>query len=143
MCLKTVVKILTILSYIVVWILTGPGTSFSSPQKSGEEKWISYATDEDNTEYFYNAKKIQHMPGNSVKVWVKAVYPEKKSKYLEAELLWEIDCSKKSMRGITAKAKLKDGQPVDLTKPSSWSNIPAGSTAEALYELVCTREKSK
>lgn len=143
MKIKALVRILAFLSLIFSWIASGPGTAFSSSQKAGEEKWISYATDEDNTEYFYNPKKIQNMPGNLVRVWVKAVYPEKKSKYREAELLWEIDCSKNILRGISAKATLRDGSPADLTKPSSWSAIPAGSTAESLHEVVCKRDKKK
>jgi len=141
--MKKTVKILVFLSFVILWVVAGPGTAFSSPQKADGKKWISYAIDEEGIEYFYSPKSVLTMPFNVVRVLVKTVYSEKQSKYREAELLWEIDCSKKSLRGISAKAILKNGKPVDLTKPSSWSDIPAGSTAESLHEIVCTKDKKK
>jgi hypothetical protein len=140
--MKKILKILVCLSLIVPWVIAGPETAFSSLQKAVDEKWISYATDEDGIEYFYSPKRIQNLPGNLVRVWVKAVYPEKQSKFQRAELLWEIDCTKKSLRGISAKTTKKDGTPANLTKPSMWSDIPAGSTAESLCEAVCKKPKN-
>lgn len=141
--MKTLLTFMAVLALTAALVLAGTGVSWSSAKKTEDERWISYATDEDGIDYFYNAKKIQHMPGNIVRVWVKAVYPEKQTKYREAELLWEIDCSRNAMRGISVKATLKNGKPVDLTKPSSWSDIPAASTAESLYEVVCKKPKTK
>lgn len=133
------VKILLVLSVILIWGVAGTETAFSSLKKA-DDKWISYATDEDGSDFFYNAEKIQKLPGKIVKVWVKAVYSEKQTKFRgEGSLVWEVDCTRKSWRGISAKATKKDGTPFNIEKPSEWSVIPDGSTAEALYEVVCKK----
>ena len=137
--MKKIVKILVFLSVIALWGVAGTETAFSSLQKA-DNKWISYATDEDGTDFFYNLEKIQKLPGNIVKVGVKAVYSEKQSRFRgEGEFLWEVDCARKSLRGISASATKKDGTPFNISKPSEWSDIPEGSTAESLYEVVCKK----
>jgi hypothetical protein len=137
--MKKIVKILVFLSVIALWGVAGIETAFSAVQKA-DDKWISYATDEDGTDFFYSPKKIQKLPGNIVKVGVKAVYSEKQSKFRgEGELIWEVDCTRKSLRGISASATKKDGTPFNISKPSEWSVIPEGSTAESLYEVACKK----
>ena len=137
--MKKIVKILVFLFVILLWGVAETETAFSSLQKA-DDKWISYATDEDGTDFFFNLAKIQKLSGNIVKVWVKAVYSEKQSKFRgEAKFLWEVDCNRRSLRGISVNAIKKDGTPVNITKPSEWSDIPAGSTAESLYEVVCLK----
>jgi hypothetical protein len=71
--------------------------------------WEHYATDEDGGGYFYNTSTVKHLKGNHVTVQVRAIYSAKKPNYSQAEFLWEIDCSKKSLRGLTANAKKKMG----------------------------------
>jgi hypothetical protein len=108
---------------------------------ASQEKWEPYALDEDGTGYFYNADTIQHLKGNRVKVWVRAIYSEKNPKYSQAEFQWEVDCAKKSMRGLAANAKKKDGTSENITETSGWSNIPADSTAETLHEIMCKKKE--
>ena len=139
--MKKILKVLVFLTVIVPWVAAVTAEVSSSVQEVADEKWIPYATDEDGTDFFYNPKNIQRKSGSIVSVWVKAVYPENQSKFREAKLLWEIDCTKKSLRGISAKAVRRDGTPVNLTKPSVWSDIPDGSTAESLYEGVCGKPR--
>ena len=141
---KVIMKVLVFLAVMVLWMVAGTGTVFASVQKVADEQWIPYAADEAGTDFFYSPKNIQRKPGNIVSVWVKAVYPEKQSRFREAKLLWEIDCTKRSLRGISAKSARRDGTPVNITKPSVWSDIPDGSTAESLHEVVCKEpEKGK
>ncbi len=45
------------------------------------------------------------------------------------------------MRGITAYAVKKDGTKDIIKQPSDWSDIPAESTAETLFDIVCTKGK--
>ncbi len=45
------------------------------------------------------------------------------------------------MRGITAYATKKDGTKEVIKQQSDWSDIPAESTAETLYGIVCKKEK--
>lgn len=120
-------------------------TEASTPakQESSTEKWEHYASDEEGAEYFYNPGTLTHVKGNLVKVWVRAIYSEKNQKYSQAELQWEINCTKKSMRGLTAKAKKKDGTQDLVNKSSDWSAIPSESTAETLYEAVCKKKGKK
>jgi hypothetical protein len=107
------------------------------------EKWQYYASDEDETDYSYNAADIKRMQGNIVRVWVQAKYSEKNLKYSEGRFQWEIDCSAKTMRGIQAYAKKKDGTSAIVTESSDWSIIPSESTAETLYEKVCKKPAKK
>jgi uncharacterized protein YwgA len=74
---------------------------------------------------------------------VKALYTEKNKKYKEGQFQWEIDCAKKMMRGLAATVKKKDGTSEAITQSSDWSTIPAESTAETLYETMCTTSKDK
>jgi hypothetical protein len=117
----------------------------SSPAKqdASKEKWEYYASDEEGTDYSYNPNTLKHMKGSLVKVWVRAVYSEKNPKYSQAQLQWEIDCAKKSMRGLTAQAKKKDGTRENIKTPSQWSAIPSESTAETLYDTVCKKKEKK
>ncbi len=71
------------------------------------------------------------------------MYSEKNPKYSEAKFQWEINCTKKKMRGLKANAKKKDGTSAIITESSDWSVIPSESTAETLYEKVCRKKDKK
>jgi hypothetical protein len=107
------------------------------------EKWQYYASDEEETDYSYNAAAVERMQGSVIRVWVQAKYSEKNPKYSEGRFQWEIDCSAKTMRGIQAYAKKKDGTSAIVTESSDWAIIPSESTAETLYEKVCKRPAKK
>jgi hypothetical protein len=107
------------------------------------EKWEYYATDEEETEYFYNVNNIEHLKNTLVRVWVQAIYTEKNQKYTMGRFQWEIDCSKKRMRGLQAFALKKDKTTTSVNESSRWSTIPAASTAETLYETVCKKPVKK
>ena len=111
-------------------------------KETAKDKWEPYASDEEGAGYFYNAGTIQRLKDNRVKVWVRVIYSGKNPKYSQAEFQWEVDCTNKSMRGLTANAKKKDGTSENITEASGWSSIPTESTAETLYEIVC-RKKDK
>lgn len=139
--MKKILKISALLSVVMLFFVANTETALSSVEKSN--KWVSYAIDEDDTEFFYDPNKLQKLPGNIVKIWVKAVYSEKQPKFRgEAKFLWEVNCIRKSLRGISANATKKDGAPVNTTKPSEWSDIPEGSTAESLYEIICKKPET-
>jgi S-adenosylmethionine hydrolase len=121
------------------------GQSQASPPAKHDatsEKWEYYASDEENTEYSYNAGTVERH-GNTVKVWVQAKYSEKNLKYSDGRFQWEIDCQKKQMRGLQAYAKKKDGTSAVVTESSDWAIIPSESTAETLYEKVCKKPAQK
>jgi len=122
-----------------------PAAASTTPakQEGQQDAWIYYATDEDDTAYAFNPTNVERLQDDHVKVWVKALYAEKNKKYKEGQFQWEIDCGKKTMRGLAATIKKKDGTSEAVTKISDWSSIPAGSTAETLSENVCNKDKKK
>ena len=145
--MKAAAKLLTLfycLSIVFLVHQAGASTSVDASsrikQEASKDKWEPYELDEEGTAYFYNAGTIQHLKGNLVRVWVRAIYSEKNPNYSQAEFQWEINCAKKSMRGLTANAKKKDGTLESISESSDWSLIPAESTAETLYEIVCGKK---
>ena len=139
--MKAAVKLLSLFFCLSLVLLTyQSGASTPAKQEASKETWEYYASDEEGTAYSYNPDTLTLGKGNLVKVWVRAVYLEKNPKYSQADLQWEIDCIKKSMRGLTARAKKKDGTQENIKKSSEWSAIPADSTAETLYETVCKKD---
>ncbi len=144
--MKTAAKLLTAFFCLsLVFLSYQSGASSPGKQEVTEvtrERWEHYATDEDDTGYFFNSDTIRHAKGGLVRVWVRAIYSEKNPKYSEAKFQWEIDCTKKKMRGLKANAKKKDGTSAIITESSDWSVIPSESTAETLSEKVC-RKKNK
>jgi len=142
--LKTAAKLLTVF-FCLSFIMLAYQSAASSPDKKEavKERWEHYATDEDDTGYFFNSDTIKHLKGKLVRVWVRAFYSEKNLKYREAKFQWEIDCTKKKMRGLKATAKKKDGTSAIITESSDWSVVPSGSTAETLYEKMCGKKSTK
>ncbi len=142
--MKTAAKLLTALFCLsIVFFSFQSGASSPDKQEVAKERWEHYATDEDDTGYFFNSDTIQHEKGGLVRVWVRAIYSEKNPKYSEAKFQWEIDCTKKKMRGLKANAKKKDGTSAVITESSDWSIIPSESTAETLSEKVCRKKNKK
>ncbi|MBI4683749.1 MAG: hypothetical protein HY755_00940 [Nitrospirae bacterium] len=142
--MKSFVKSFFILFMLAALVFLSSNSSLALKTPSENEKWDDYAVDEEGNAYFYNSKNVQHMTKNIVRVWIKKFYSQQKSKVEEAKLLWEIDCSKKTMRGIQAHMKNRDKTSDTIKKPSEWSSIPSESTAETLYEIVCKKgEKAK
>jgi hypothetical protein len=117
----------------------------SSPGKPEvlNENWQFVASDENGGRYFYNSKALERGKDNHVKLWVRAIYSEKNPKYTQAEFQWEMDCTKKSMRGLSAKASKKDGTAEIITESSDWSPIPAESVAETMHDTVCKKKEMK
>ena len=145
MIVITVVKSLVILYCLSIVLAVHPAAASTTPatQEVQQDAWIYYATDEDDTAYAFNPTNVERLQGNLVKVWVKALYTEKNKKYTEGQFQWEIDCTKKTMRGLAATVKKKDGTSEAITKISDWSSIPAESTAETLFENVCNSKDKK
>jgi surface-adhesin protein E len=146
--LKTAVKLLSLFFYLSIVFLsyqaeasTPAEASSPATKKALKENWKYYTSDEDGAGFYYNPETVQHGLENHVKVWVRAIYPEKNLKYTNAEFQWEIDCTKKSLRGLSASARKKDGVIETTTEPSNWSPIPSESTAETLYETVCKKKE--
>jgi len=141
---KTAAKLLTAFFCLsFVFLAYQSGASSPDKQEATKERWEHYASDEDDTGYFYNTDTIRHLKGKLVRVWVRAFYSEKNLKYSEAKFQWEIDCTKKKMRGLKANAKKKDGTAAVIAEASDWSVIPSESTAEILYEKVCGQKNKK
>jgi hypothetical protein len=148
MIVITVVKSLVILYCLSIVLAVHPAAASTTQAKQEvqQDVWLHYATDEDGTDYSFNPAKVQRLQGNLVRVWVNAKYSEKNQKYTEGQFQWEINCSKKTMRGLAATAKKKDGTSATITQSSDWSNIPAESTAENLFEITCisiSKDKKK
>jgi hypothetical protein len=144
MIVATFVKSLVILYCLSILFVVHPAAATTpAAQEVQQEAWIYYATDEDETAYAYNPTSVERLESNLVKVWVKALYTEKNKKYSEGQFRWEIDCTKKTMRGLAATVKKKDGTSEAITKISDWSPIPAGSTAETLFDNVCNSKDKK
>ncbi len=151
--MKTAAKLLTLLLFCVSILFLSSQSQASSPAKpeassrtkpeASKEKWKYYASDEEDVGYFYNVNDIQYLKGNLVRVWVQAIYSVKNLKYSDAKFQWEIDCTKRRMRGLKANAKKKDGTTTTIKESSDWSDIPAESTAETLYGIVCKKKDVK
>jgi hypothetical protein len=142
---KAAAKILTLLFCLSIMFLSYQSEASSTPAKknTAPEKWEYYASDEEGNGYFYDTDNVEHLKGNHVTVWVQTIYPESHPKYSTARFQWELNCSKKKMRGLQAYAKKKDGTSTTVTESSDWSVIPAESTAETLYEAVCKKPGKK
>jgi hypothetical protein len=142
---KTVLTSLVILYCLSIVSAVHPAAASTTQaaQAVQQDAWLYYATDEDGTDYSFNPAKVQHLQGNSVRVWVNAKYSEKNQKYTEGQFQWEIDCAKNTMRGLAATVKKKDGTSEAIKQASDWSNIPAGSTAENLFEITCNKNVDK
>jgi hypothetical protein len=139
------VKSLVILYCLSIVLAVHPAAASTTPatQEVRQDAWLYYATDEDGTDYSFNPAKVERLEGNLVRVWVNAKYSENNQKYKEGQFQWEINCSKKTMRGLAATTKKKDGTSATITQSSDWSNIPAGSTAENLFEITCNSKDKK
>jgi len=140
MIVTTAVKSLMILYCFSMVLAIHPAAASTTPAKQEvqQDAWIYYATDEEDTAYAFNPTNVERLKDDHVKVWVKALYAEKNKKYTEGQFRWEIDCAKKTMRGLAATIKKKDGTSEAITTTSDWSSIPAGSTAETLFDNVCS-----
>jgi hypothetical protein len=145
MIVKSTVKYVMFLYWMSIVLAVHPATASTTPaaQEVQKDEWLYYATDEDGTEYAVNPAKVEHLQGNIIRVWVNAMYSKDNQKYTEGKFQWEINCSKKTMRGISATVKKKDGSLATITQSSDWSNIPAGSTAENLFEITCNSKDKK
>jgi len=145
MIVTKVVKSLVIFYCLSIVLAVHSAAASTTPAKQEvrQDAWIYYATDEDDTAYAFNPTNVERLQGNLVKVWVKALYAEKNKKYSEGQFQWEMDCAKKTMRGLAATIKKKDGTSEAITKISDWSSIPAGSTAETLFENMCNSKDKK
>lgn len=141
--LKPVLKTLAFALVFMAFLTAHAGASSPFKPDPSLDKWEFYDTDEDGTSYLYNASTVEHQKGGLVLVWVQAVYTDKNPKFREGRFLWEIDCSKKRMRGRTAYVTKKDGVKETITQSSDWSPIPAESTAETLHGLVCKKTEKK
>jgi hypothetical protein len=145
MIVTTVVKSLVILYCLSIVLAIHPVAASITPAKQEvrQDTWTYYATDEDLTAYAYNPSNMELLQDNHVRVWVKALYSEKNQKYTEGQFQWEINCSKKTMRGLAATMKKKDGTSATIRQSSDWSKIPAESTAETLFENMCKSKDKK
>ena len=133
---------LSVVLYIVLAV--NPATaSTPAKQEVQSDTWFYYATDDEGTSYSLNPANVERLEGNLIKVWVRAVYPEKNPKYKEGLTQWELNCAKKTMRGITSSIKKKDGTSAAITAPSDWSDIPNDSTADSLFEVTCGAKGKK
>jgi hypothetical protein len=145
---KAAAKLLTLLFCLSIMLITYQSEASSPPANQAKqdtlpEKWEYYAADEEDTNYFYDAGNIDHLKNNYVRVWVQALYSEKNLKYTFGRFQWELDCSKKKMRGLQANVKKKDGTFTTVTESSDWSAIPSESTGETLYNTVCKKTDKK
>lgn len=138
--LKSLIFLYSLTLVFTVHPATASTPAAQDTQKNMQGTWIYYATDEDGADYALNPAKVERLQGNLVRVWVKAVYPEKNPKYTEGQFQWEIDCAKKTIRGITATTIKKDGTSATISEASDWSSIPDESTAETLYEITCNKK---
>jgi len=145
MIVITVVKSLVILYCLSIVLAVHPAAASTTPasKEVRQDAWVYYATDDDGAEYAFNPTNVERLQGNLVRVWVKALYTEKNKKYSEGQFQWEIDCAKKTIRGLAATVKKRDGTSEAITQASDWSPIPAGSTAETLFEAMCGKDKKK
>jgi hypothetical protein len=144
MIVITVVKSLVI-PYCLSIVLAVHPAAASTPttQEVRQDAWIYYATDDDGAAYAFNPTNVERLQGNLVRVWVKALYTEKNKKYTEGQFQWEIDCAKKTMRGLAATVNEEGWNVEAITKSSDWSSIPAESTAETLFETMCNSKDKK
>lgn len=126
--------------FVVLVFCYAAFSSTPAKQEAAQDQWEFYAADEDGNRYAYNAANVERLKNNRVKVWVQSVYAEKNPKYKAGRFQWEIDCSKKRIRGLQAYATKKDGSSITLTESSDWSDIPADSTAQKLQEMTCGKK---
>lgn len=146
MIVKTAVNFITLFFLLSIVFVVKPAVGTTPPKQeatSAQESWLYYASDENDAAYAFNPTNIERLKDNHVKVWVKVLYPETNPKYKEGQFRWELNCAKKTMRGLTATATNKDGTATTIMQSSDWSPIPVESTAEILFERMCKKEEKK
>lgn len=103
-------------------------------------RWRHYATDTDNTIFFYDRKSVVKQI-NKAKVWIKfgdpVNYENTSHFYKEATALKEIDCNTRLIRSIEWNFVSLKGEQKDYTSPTKWENIEPETPDDVLVEAVC------
>ena len=112
-----------------------------SPDRS---RWNHYASDFDDTIYFYDTKSLQKN-NNHIKVWIKFGEPVNDENgtrfYKEATALKEMDCRTRLIRSIEWNYLSMKGDYKIFNSPTKWENIEPETAEDALLEEVCTQPK--
>lgn len=108
-----------------------------SPDRS---RWRHYATDADNTIYFYDRKSVVKQ-SYKAKVWIKFGDPTNDENtshfYKEATALKEIDCNSRFIRSMEWNFVSLKGEQKSFPSPTKWENIEPETPDEVLVEAVC------
>jgi hypothetical protein len=103
-------------------------------------RWRHYATDTDNTIYFYDRKSLVKQ-SNKARVWIKFGDPMNDENtrhfYKEATALKEIDCNIRLIRSIEWNFLSLKGEQKSYPSPTKWENIEPETSEDALLEEVC------
>ncbi len=104
-------------------------------------RWRHYATDGDNTIYFYDRKSVV-IQSNKAKVWIKFGDPMNDENtglfYKEAIALKEIDCNSRLIRSLEWNYLSFKGEQKSYPSPTKWENIEPETPDDVLIEAVCT-----
>jgi hypothetical protein len=103
-------------------------------------RWRHYATDTDNTIFFYDRKSVVKQI-NKAKVWIKfgdpVNYETASHIYKEATALKEIDCNTRLIRSIEWSFLSLKGERNSYPSPTKWENIEPETPDDVLAEAVC------
>jgi hypothetical protein len=103
-------------------------------------RWRHYATDADNTIYFYDRKSVVKQL-NKAKVWIKFGDPMNYENtghfYKEATALKEIDCNSRFIRTLEWNYLSLKGEQKSYPSPTKWENIEPETQEDVLIEAVC------
>jgi len=107
-------------------------------------RWNHYASDFDDTIYFYDTKSLQKN-NNHIKVWIKFGEPVNDENgtrfYKEATALKEMVCRTRLIRSIEWNYLSMKGDYKIFNSPTKWENIEPETAEDALLEEVCTQPK--
>lgn len=108
-----------------------------SPDRS---RWRHYATDADNTIYFYDRKSVVKQ-GAKAKAWIKFGDPindnPARNAYKEATVLKEIDCLSRQIRSLDWSSLSAKGERNTYPSPTKWENVEPETPDDVLTEAVC------
>ncbi|MGQ3684182.1 MAG: surface-adhesin E family protein [Candidatus Loosdrechtia sp.] len=113
--------------------------------KAENVKWKYYATGGDYTKHYYDPQSIVFTSAHVGRVWEKVIVSET-SAYLTKEIraLREIDCFRKVYRTLEMHIEYRDGSEQEKSYPDpKWLDITPNSWLETLYEIVCSKNKSR
>jgi hypothetical protein len=119
-------------------------------------KWVSLLSDPEGNEWYIDVESIVRPSTDTVKVWIKMVYSDKRKANIasqlgpkyddlkESEILFEHRCDTREVRSSAGIDYDSQGHVIaSHTFENPWKAITPGTNGELVYKLVCPKKEEK